>query len=281
MTRKEEVSHDEVKRKQLILIGSAILVVIVLFIFIDLMTKSRIAGLPVSPRVVSNTQPVMSFAGVVEKIDGNRMTVSKRQETETIVFQAVVSDKTPIGQLPPTVPYLIKKSPPSQVKRVVLKDIRVGQFVTLTSSTDLRLAKTNVFEPTSVTVRPKSIILDGTIVQISKNILILQAKPQIILPKIFGITPSPAIEKEYTILVSASTEISKKNSAALRQDNLDSNITPTSFVPIIVPFSDLKKDMRVIIFTQEDVTLQTKVTALLIVPVNSPISSMRGITPTP
>ena len=230
--------------KKLVVIGFIALAILTLLMVVDYQKKKGADNQSVSPNILSLTQPVTSLSGVVEKIEGNRLFINKK-----IIYQVVVSDKTQIYQ-PASISYLFKTisgTPP----KLTIKDVRVGQHITLDTQTDLRTFTGTIFEATTINLPPKTNMVKGIITRLDGNTLILKAVPS-------------ASTSPYTFIITPDTEISHY-------------VNNVSTVPGVMPMpptlpeklsiSDLKKDMQVTVYTNTDVTTSTKGNALRIEPV--------------
>ena len=155
--------------KKIIVVGVVVLGVLTLFMFSDY-KKNGLNGRVVSPNILYLTQPITSFSGVVDKIAGNTITISQKQthsqnimpppvvanlssrpspfptpKTVILTYQVVVTDRTQINQSPAFVNYLFKVVPPAAPLKSTIKDIKVGQYLTINSQVDLRTLMGNVF----------------------------------------------------------------------------------------------------------------------------------------
>lgn len=263
--------------KIIIVIGLIVLGMLVLFTFFDYKKKSELGDQSGSPNILYITQPVTSFSGIVEKIEGNRLTVSLKQtliqnvtppppvavgvsplpiptpKIVTITYQIVASDKTQIYQFAPYVNYLFKTVAPvpPRLTTLTIKDIKVGQYITLNSQVDLRTFVGTVFETNIINLPPITNTLNGKIISLEGDILTIKGK--VIEGTFINSAPVVHQEKEYRITIMTDTEISRMSSSVPKNEKLST--------------SDLKKDMQVVVYTAEDVTESQTLTALRIEPV--------------
>lgn len=245
-----------------VIIGVIVLTILAFFIVFDSQTKSR--GGAVSKNILALTQPVTFLSGTVEKVEGQTITVSYKPmlpqianvattlsptpKSVTITYQVAVSDKTTISKLVPYISYLFKAISPAPPVKLSIRDIKVGQSISVTSMVDLRTLSGNVFEAAAINI-PLVNVLYGKIVQLGGNTLTIKAFP----PSVPG-AAALLKEKEYTIHISSETEISRNN------------LIGSSPKPEKLSASDLKKDMQVSVYTDTDVTNGTVFTALRIEP---------------
>lgn len=253
-------------KKKTIIIVDVVLALLALFIVIGYVKKIGLFNPPVSPNILYITQPVYTFSGIVEKIEGNKLLISQKgiltpslssKETTTFTYQVVVSDKTRITQ-PVFYPNYLFRTPPP-VRKLTINDITVGDMVVASSYVDLRTLTDNKFEATMIDLSQRLTVIGGKITHLDRNTLTLKALNFATIRIVNrGITPPPPQEKEYSVIVTPDTEISYYNT----------HVTPgTSPKPEKLSLSSLKKDMQVTVYADTDVTKNTKFTALRIVPV--------------
>lgn len=271
--------------KKIIVIGVVILGILTLFMFNPPSNKT------VSQNILYLTQPVTSFSGIVDKIEGNKLTISQKQtfsqnivpplavanlssrpsplptpKTVTLTYQVIVTDKTQISQSPAFISYLFKNVTPALPLKSTIKDIKVGQYLTVNSQVDLRTLVGNVFEATTVNLPQKTNTLNGKIVSLEGNTLTIKG----FVPMSPGAVPAAPQEKQYRISITSDTEISR-------------NVYGTNVNPgvLVAPKSekltiaDLKKDVQVSVYTAEDVVESQTLTALRIEPAASASPSVK------
>ena len=270
------VYNHTMNQKKAIALTLIILGILAIFMLSDYFKKNGLNNLSVSPNILYITQPVTSFSGIVDKIEGNRLFVSQKQtltqnilppvamkastlpsplptpKTVTVTYRVVTSDKTQISQSATFINYLLKTVTPSPVAKLTIKDVKVGQSVTVSSQTDLRTLAGNTFEATTVNLPQITNTLNGKIVGLEENTLTLKAfTPVTSMANPGSAAPAAPKEKEYRITITSDTEIS-------RMDNQGK--------PEKLTLTDLKKDMQVTVYTAEDVTESQTLTALRIEP---------------
>ncbi|MDO8335229.1 MAG: hypothetical protein Q7T74_00380, partial [Candidatus Saccharibacteria bacterium] len=211
------------KTKIIVIAILIFLIPLAVFLFLKYSNKSSSGKAYVSPNTLYLTQPVMAFTGVVEKIEGNQLTVTQKQtlttpsavppvppvldpatpssplptpRTVTLTYLVTIGDQTQISQPIYPINYLFKTIPPQPPAQLTLQDIKVGQSITISSQVDLRTLKGNTFEASTLNLPSKINTLTGTITQLSSNALTLKA----FAPGVLTNTASPVLEeREYTV----------------------------------------------------------------------------------
>ena len=260
-----------------------IITLIILLLILGLLAvipvlKKRVLQKSVSPNILLITQPVLSFSGIVEKVEGNTVTITQKvmeqsqitlplaavnaspfptPKSITVTYRVLVTDKTQISQPATFINYLLKTVTPFPVAKLTIKDVKVGQSVTVNSQTDLRTLAGSTFEAATVNLPPITSMLSGKIVGLEENTLTLKA--------FIPVTSGPmgaGNEKEFTITITQDTEISRMPAIAPAAPG---ETPQTAKAEKLAP-SDLKKDMQVTVYTAEDVTTSQNLTALRIEP---------------
>lgn len=276
--------------KKIIIIGVIVLGILTLFMFNGPSNKA------VSPNILYLTQPVNFFSGIVDKIEGNKLTVSQKliasqnllpvaanplgktaplpaPKVVTITFKVVISDKTQISQPLSIVNYLFKTVTPPAVgapgllpadsaPKMTVKDIKVGQMITVNTIKDLRTLTGDTFEATTVNLPQVANTLNGKIVTLEGNVLTIKGFSQTMAVAAPAAVPK---EKNYIINITQDTEISR--------NIYDSNVNSGTLIapkPEKLSIGDLKKNMQVTVYTAEDVTESQTLTALRIEPIFTP-----------
>ena len=293
-------------QKKIVSIAFIALVLLTLFMFFDNAQKKGLNGKSVSPNILYITQPVTSLSGIVEKIEGNVVSISSRYtlpqtasivitvmpnqppimptpKTVTVMYKVVISGKTQIVQPPFFIPYLFKAVPAATEPKLSIKDIRVGSSITITSQVDLRTLEGILFEATMVNMPQKTNILHGRISHLDGNTLTIKAFPPIIAgDPMIAVNSAPPVpqEKEYRITLTPDTEISRTSYAAA---SLSPGGAPSAPKTEKLTLSELKKDMQITVYTDADVTEGIKFNALRIEPMMTaaaPVASTSAL-PTP
>ena len=285
--------------KKIIVVGIILLGILALFMTVDYKNKNGLNGQTVSPNILYLTSPVNSLSGKVEKIEGNAVSISSQYallqtapiaitvmpnqppvmptpQIKTITYKLLVTDKTQISQPASNINYLFKTITPSgapgfptaSTPNLTVKNIKVGQYITVNSQDDLRTLLKNTFEATMINLPPIINTLNGKIVNITNNTLTLKAfAPVAAAPPMIALDTAPPTpqEKEYTIYITQDTEISRN----VYDTNMTPGEPPTPPKPEKLTLADLKADMRATVYTVEDVIETQTLTALRIEPAAS------------
>jgi len=285
--------------KKIIVVGIILLGILALFMTVDYKNKNGLNGQTVSPNILYLTSPVNSLSGKVEKIEGNAVSISSQYallqtapiaitvmpnqppvmptpQIKTITYKLFVTDKTQISQPASNINYLFKTITPSgapgfptaSTPNLTVKNIKVGQYITVNSQDDLSTLLKNTFEATMINLPPIINTLNGKIVNITNNTLTLKAfAPVAAAPPMIALDTAPPTpqEKEYTIYITQDTEISRN----VYGTNMTPGEPPTPPKPEKLTLADLKADMRATVYTVEDVIETQTLTALRIEPVAS------------
>ena len=285
--------------KKIIVVGIILLGILALFMTVDYKNKNGLNGQTVSPNILYLTSPVNSLSGKVEKIEGNAVSISSQYallqtapiaitvmpnqppvmptpQIKTITYKLLVTDKTKISQPASNINYLFKTITPSgapgfptaSTPNLTVKNIKVGQYITVNSQDDLRTLLKNTFEATMINLPPIINTLNGKIVNITNNTLTLKAfAPVAAAPPMIALDTAPPTpqEKEYTIYITQDTEISRN----VYGTHMTPGEPPTPPKPEKLTLADLKADMRATVYTVEDVIETQTLTALRIEPVAS------------
>jgi len=278
--------------KKVILISLVALAFLAFFIVSDAKNKSGGGG-AISQNILYITQPVMSFSGVVEKIEGNKITVTQKQmavqtyappaiaaattqtmpsplptpKTIVVTFQATVSNNTQISQPQPYINYLFKTVTPAPQLKLSIKDIKVGSTIMVGSPVDLRTISGNAFDATMINLPQKNNMINGQIASVGEDALTIKAYSSVMAPAgAAGIAMAQPKQIEYTIKISSDTEISRMIYTS----------TPPKSEKLSI--SDLKKDVQATIYTDADIAQGTSFTALRIEPmISMPAPAMAPI----
>ncbi len=224
-----------------------------------------------SPNILSLTQPVANFSGVVESVGNNELTVSQQvlaqytpqqyqykpgaspkpaPKPKTITYTVRLTDKTQISQPPAYIPYRFKNISPAANPSTIDKGaLKKGQQVNVITGVDLRTLSSNVFEAVSVQLPPPTISLNGEIVEKNENGIRLKAFVPAAGPPKVDEKPQLPQQKEFTITLTNGTEISQM---------------PFSATPVKLSLSDLKIGGHINVYTAEDVSTTENLTALLV-----------------
>lgn len=246
-----------------------------------------------SANVLFLTNPVTSFSGKVDKVQGNSIFVSQQftlyqgglamppttppaaglspsaiptPVAKVISFKVNLTPNTQINRPSVFIPYLVKTVTPAPPPKLSIKDIKVGQPVTVNTNADLRTLSASEFDASSIQLPQLQNSLNGKISKISANGFTLKAfGPQ---PLVMGTSPVPPKETEYTVTLTNNTEISRYKQQEPPKEPLKpgETILPATPKPEEFSLADLAVDMQVTVFTDEDITSTQKLTALRIEP---------------
>ncbi len=234
------------------------------------------------------TSPVNEFTGIIDKISGNSIwvlgkytitppptppnnptnvpgqviTVPPLPPVKTFSYKVNIAVYTVINMPVTPVIYLYKKGTPTPTPALTIKDMRVGQLATVYTTSDLRALKQNEFDAYAVKLGPLNNIIGGKIksINIHEGVIIIKAIPPA-KPNPDQATPSPK-ELEYSISVTADTEISRLGVG----ETPKAGAAAKPAQPVKFQLSDLKTDIQITVYTEQDVTDVQKVKALRIEP---------------
>ncbi|OGK18195.1 hypothetical protein A3G67_01105 [Candidatus Roizmanbacteria bacterium RIFCSPLOWO2_12_FULL_40_12] len=231
-----------------------------LSLFLFLSTNYFVSKLSFSPNILSLTQPVNSFFGFVEKNDGISITIREGGVTEDnpvnakkLRYRVLVDEQTKIDPNL-TVPYLFTK-----VSRPIstIDEIKVGDYVTAETQTDLRVQRKNEFRASKIVVFPLKNTIRGEIVDLTPDIISITGIPILAQGSPLGNNPKLG-EKEgvFSIRLTPQTEIST------------STFNHPDPAPVKIRYSliDLKKGLTVLVYTEGNMQRRNEVHALLIDP---------------
>lgn len=267
-----------------------IFVAVILALIVTYSFRNNYLSLPSTGSVSSNilylTQPVTSFSGTIDKIEGNSITVSQNMTSQQaapiqitpslskkITYKIQLTDKTNISRPSAFIPYLLKQitspiGPMGQSEKLNVKDLKIGQVVSANSNIDLRTLKGSQFEATSINVSAKTISISGKIADVKSNQIIVKAVPNLNFPQpelrpinIELLNQRQPKEQNYTVAVNQNTEISK---TLFTTDPTKPRKTER------LSISDLKKNMQVTVYSDQDVTEVSQIKALLISTFSAP-----------
>lgn len=228
----------------------------------------------ISPNILYITSPVTSLSGKVEKIAGNKITVKMM----TVTYHVIVTDKTQIYQPPLSIGYLFKTTTlpgapvlPTTTSKLTVKDVKIDQLITVNTMNDLRILVGDTFEAVTINLPPITNTLNGRIISLEGSVLTVKGfAPVNGGPMNPGNTaarndtPAAPQEKEYRVTLTSDTEISRMVNESMAP------VVPIPPKPEKFTPSDLKKDMRVMVYTAQDVNENSQLTALRIEPIIQP-----------
>ncbi len=245
-------------------------------------TQLKTATTTISPDVLYLTNPVFSFSGTVESISGNTITLSRTATLQTnqmmmpalnapgspadnktitkkLTYKVTVDAKTTINRPSNIINAPIPLAQPGSANQpaalpaapasLTIKDIQVGEVVTVNSSTDLRTLQGNNITATTIMLAPKLMSLSGTISAIKGNILTISSYGTSMMP---GEMPTA---KEYSVTVADTTQITKRTMSA----------DPAKMAtPEKISLHQLSVGQQVNVTTDSEITTKTKAKALKI-----------------
>jgi hypothetical protein len=234
----------------------------------------------ISPDILYITPPTTSFSGVIEEVEDNAIIVGQtvnipkppdspdKSKTPAIPprklrYKVIVNPKTNIFKPFIRIPYLFKTVSPAPSHKPTFDDLKIGDFVSVVTTIDLRLLEKPEFEAVSVNyVYPSTNSFAAKIIDIflsdENTILTVDASP----PPPRGIplvTLNPQQILCYEIVITPDTEISRLVSS------VDFTKGPQ---PQRLNVTDLKKNMEVTIYTDGGISTKQRTKALLIRPVD-------------
>jgi hypothetical protein len=237
----------------------------------------------VSTDILSITQPVYTFSGIIDNIKDNTITVKqqiipysppiqalstgKSQPTPVVKifsFKFTVSENTQISKNSMPVNYLFKSLAATATPKLTIKNLRKGQQVIIQTNADLRINLTSIPLASSINIQGGNNLLTGKITEVNeKSIKLLVYLP--FQASTDGSAPPSAPETiEYFINVTSDTEISRYSSILPGSEN---NLPK----PVKLSLSDLKKDHQVNVNIKDDeINASTNLTALRIEPFDMP-----------
>lgn len=251
---------------------------------------STIGGKGVSPNILYLTAPVTSFTGKITKIEGSAVYVTQQftltsiplptptPALKNVTYKIIVTANTQLTRSPISIPYLLTTIAPSPPQKLGLSDMRIGQTISLTGQSDLRTLAKDEFEAANISLPPVINSVSGKITQINDNSLVLKAilPLQSALPGPMGgpaagvnIPVATPQEINYIVTVDSNTEISYQppSSPPLPGEKM-AEFKPVK--PEKVSLQNLKTEMQITVYTDTDVTLTQKFTALRIEPSITP-----------
>lgn len=238
-------------KKILITISFAIIFLLVFLVTkISFFSKSNVG---ISPNIMYITPPILSFSGMVEKIEGNQViisytiypnsNISPTPAPVKLTYKVIVDKNTVINR-------------PSDNVHLTIKDIIVNRQITVTSNIDLRQVTNNQFTAATITLPVLITTINGRIIAVKNNILTIKAKiPTTNTTNALSIA-NPVLQKEadYQVKVSDNTEVFR-------------SATPTPPAAVQwekISLSDLKIGTSINVYSKEDVVLTQNLTALRI-----------------
>ena len=274
-------------KKLLIIAGIAILF-LALFFFTQTKQFNQSTTAAVSPNILYFTSPVTAFSGTVDSVSGNVITVSRMitlsqtnypqpgskpavnpspqptQVTKKITFRVKITSNAIINLPPAMINYLFLTPTPAPAPKLTISDIKAGQTVTITSTTDLRTNTSGIITAAAILLNEATAV-NGKITAVTGNVLTVKGTAFLLAPPPDPLA-LPGISKEatYTVNVTGNTEISRYKPIAAMP-------TPGQVPPLPekekLSLADLKPGIQVTVYTDQDVTATQNLTALRIEPI--------------
>lgn len=238
-----------------------------------------------SPYALDFGMPIYSFSGIVERATdkdvwlkqevnpssammppipamANATPTPTPQKPRVITLHLKISDTTSVSRQTSLIPYLLKQNTPPMTPPTSEKaKVQAGDTISFTSTTDLRTTNPDNVPVNSISISPEPNMINGRVVSISGNTIKMKGIYNTSMPMPMT-TPIP--EKEYTVTVDKDTEISQYSmmaAAATNQTNQNKRLS----------ISDIKTDMNLTVYSDQNVAKSTTITAkLIIVPQSMP-----------
>lgn len=249
------------------------------------------------------TSPIMEISGKVDKVSGGSIWISKEYSitpvptpannptgipeqvitipplppTKLLTYKVNIAAYTLINRPDTAITYLFNKSTPTPSPKLTIDNIRTGQWVTISTTSDLRTTTVKEVEAYAVKLLPIINTLTGKITSIDskEGIIILKAIPPI-RTGTNEPTPQP-VEKEYAVSVTKDTEISRLGPTVTDK----SAATPKPPKPLKYEITDLKANIQITVYSDTDVIDNQKIKALRIEPPADLVPSVSSTDSTP
>jgi hypothetical protein len=244
-----------------------------IFGYFRFIKNSKTNDVYISKDILSLTQPVLSIIGKIESINENEVTIIKTEDNLTVpvdpsespspsttplTYIAQVTDNTQIKNIPTTMVYFFRSPAILPQQKLDISYLQVGQQITIDSTSDLRTIKGNKFEASVITLPQIKNMITGVITSIEGDVCTLKAFP----PTGLADPSKPLPDQiEYKITITQDTEISRM---AYSNTSVASLSNPGK--PQLFSLSDLKKDMQISAFADQDLSTVNQFKALRIEP---------------
>lgn len=215
-------------------IGITIVIAVVFFIIGMLVSRFLLPGglilskgLPttLSSNILNLTSPVYNFSGRVEKIEGDTLVIT--QTIAAPLLAPAPGTESKPAEKPKTISYSVKVSQNANITRqsvvpvnapvpssasgilntptsLSLSDIKVGDYVSVSTDQDLRVISGNSFNALSVSLAPAQTSLMGQITNVEGNLVTVTGSP-------IGATPGMFVgPQEYRLSLNDETELSRR-----------------------------------------------------------------------
>lgn len=245
------------------------------------LTEKKVTDIQLNKNTLYLSQPVTGMDGKLTAVQGNTITVTHHfvlssavgnivsdQKTKDVAVRFSVMPQTKIFRPATWVPYLFKQNVPNADETLKLGDLKIGQFVAVTTNDDLQIAQSDPYQATSIQITRIANNISGTISAVTGTALTVSA-PLPPLPASFP-PQLPLPTQTYTVSVTADTEISQREYNEGAPHQLDA--------------SSLIKGTPVAVYTAQDVGVEHNIAALLITVFDRrpvPSSSSAGLSASP
>lgn len=258
----------------LVILGSIIFITVISGYLVKTLSDAKIITLPTLPSfslprpslptsnnqtsynpsdyILAITSSVNNVYGTVDSINSQTIKVKLIDSSATPPKDAFATfqtnDSVQVNRRNLAIPYLLKQLDPNSSTQIPAKlsDIRKGDFVGVFTDSDIRLKKTHLASSILILQKPYSI--DGTITKINGNRITVNGKYN------SQEIATDQIVRDYDVEISSTTEISAKLASSGAEK------------PIALDSSVLEIGQFVSVYTDVDVSANTKFKALLIVP---------------
>lgn len=206
--------------KRNVLISIVLAVIALLVLGLTMFQKSA-GTYEVSPETAYLTLPVTSFSGIVEKIDGNTVTVSRDAAApqdsaittvplpqKKLTYKITVTSQTRFNRMVTPADYEQKTGLPMKNGNPGVADLKKDQLVSVTSSSDLRFLKKNAFTATSIELPALQKSISGRLEKTGNGTLTIATMPT--APDTAGgVAPGLVQTAKRTIYISPSVKVVK------------------------------------------------------------------------
>lgn len=272
---KMEVKQSNIDKLTLVIIGLFLVVVVILLYLGSVVLKIGIL-LPsinlfgnktpvISSDVLILTSPVFNIEGNVDKVNGKVILVNKEISSgKSKIFTVNTTDKTTISMSPVTIPYLFKKTTSTNGRAMSLSEIQPGDYVSVLTTSDLRIMSTGGITATSINVSKVVSAISGKIFSINNNQIRIHmtASSRATSNNVFplGVYPNSPDIRDIVVVINQDTEISTTISGKASESAVNSKLS----------IADLKNDMNVTVFTEGDLNSNSSRYNALLISVQSP-----------
>lgn len=227
---------------------------------------------PVNKNILALTQPVTTFSGTVKQISGNyvtldRMVTQPANENNTSVritptpavmhidYRVQITGTTHFNQTTDPIDYESKTGLPQSPLTPSVQNIRVNDWVTVTTKTDLRTLTGDTFVADNVTLPPIEKYLTGTVSGKEPNTLIIHGTAGTMVAAEQTQSALNISEQDFTVTMSSATKTVKHiYSADIKQP----------VVTAAVPWDGIPTGTHVTVYTDKPITGDSDITAVYV-----------------